>query len=427
MKKKRVVVTGMGIVSCFGTDVDLFYQQLLEGKSGVVTIPGETYRDFPTRFAGVVPDFDVGHYLDKKQARRVDPFVRYGIVAGKKALEQANLSGEAFEKLDKTRAGIIIGSGMGGMNVFYDGVETLITKGYKRLTPFFVPFIITNMAGALLSIDLGFMGPNYSISTACATANYSIYSAAEHIMRGDADVMLCGGSEAAITPIGVAGFVACKALSERNDEPQKASRPWDKQRDGFVMGEGAGVLVLESLEHALERGAPILAEYLGGGISCDASHMTDPRADGLGVSLCIEQAIRQAGIAKEQINYINAHATSTPVGDLCEVRAIHKVFGPHSAKIKMNATKSMTGHCLGAAGGIEAIATVKAITTGKLHPTINLENPEEEIGDIDVVAKVAKSHQVTAALSNSFGFGGHNSSLLFAPYKPSCSSCSCTK
>jgi 3-oxoacyl-[acyl-carrier-protein] synthase II len=417
MKRKRVVVTGMGIVSCFGNDVDHFYNELLAGKSGIVPMDGDVYQQFPTRFAGVVGDFDPGTYLDKKQARRVDPCIRYTVVAGKKALESAGLQLDGLSSLDLTRCGVLVGSGMGGMHVYYEGVETLLTKGFKRLTPFFVPFIITNMGGALLAIDVGFMGPNYSISTACATANYSIYAAAEHILRGEADLMVCGGAEAAITPIGVAGFVACKALSERNDAPQKASRPWDKDRDGFVMGEGAGVLVLESLEHAQKRGAPIFAEYLGGAVSCDAQHMTDPRADGLGVSLCIEHALKQAQIPKEQVNYINAHATSTQVGDLCEVRAIRKVFGPHVQHIKMNATKSMTGHCLGAAGGIEAIATIKAIQTGMLHPTINLDNPEKELEGIDVIPHVARSHQVTAALSNSFGFGGHNSTLIFAPYK----------
>jgi 3-oxoacyl-[acyl-carrier-protein] synthase II len=419
MNKRRVVVTGMGVVSCFGTDVDEFYNRLLAGHSGIVPIEEFPCQDFPTRFAGVVRNFDVGDYLDKKQARRVDPFIRYTAVAGKKALEQGKLIGEALSNLDKTRCGVLIGSGMGGMSVFYDGTETLLTKGFKRITPFFVPFIITNMSGALLAIDLGFMGPNYSISTACATSNYCIYSAAQHIMCGEADVMLCGGTESPINPIGVAGFVACKALSERNDEPRRASRPWDKKRDGFVMGEGAGVLLLESLEHALARGAQIIAEYLGGGINCDAHHMTDPRDDGFGVGLCIENAIKNAGISKEQINYINAHATSTPAGDLCEIRAIKKVFGPHVRNIKMNATKSMIGHCLGAAGGIEAIATIKAIETGMLHPTINLDEPEEELTEIDVVPHTAKPHKVTAALSNSFGFGGHNSSLIFAPYHPS--------
>lgn len=418
MKKKRVVVTGMGVVSCFGTNVDAFYEQLLAGKSGVVPIQEFPCHDFPTRFAGSVSAFEVGEYLDKKQARRVDPFIRYAVVAGKKALEMGGLSGEALQKLDKTRSGVLIGSGMGGMTVFFEGTETYLTKGFRRMTPFFVPYIITNMGGALLAIDIGFMGPNYSISTACATSNFSIHAAAEHIRRGEADVMLCGGTEAPINPIGVSGFVAIRALSERNDDPQKASRPWDKKRDGFVMGEGAGVLLLESLEHALERGACILAEYLGGAINCDAHHMTDPRSDGFGVSLCMEAAIKDAGISKEQINYINAHATSTTVGDLCEVRAIKQVFGPHASTIKMNATKSMTGHCLGAAGGIEAIATIKAIQTDQLHPTINLDEPEEELQGIDVVLDTAQSHHITAAMSNSFGFGGHNSVLILGPYNP---------
>jgi len=317
MSKKRIVVTGMGVVSCFGYDVDQFYQSLLEGKSGIVPIQAFPCEDYPTRFAGIVPDFDTTGYLDKKQARRVDPFIRYAMVAGKKALEMGQLTGENLDKLDKKRCGVIIGSGMGGMNVFYDGVSTLIEKGFKRLTPFFVPHIITNMGGALLAMDVGFMGPNYSLSTACATSNYCIHAAAEHIRRGEADVMLCGGAESPITPIGLAGFVACRALSERNDDPTKASRPWDQGRDGFVMGEGAGVLLLESLEHALARGATIYAEYLGGGVSCDAYHMTDPRADGMGVALCIEKALEDAGFSKEDVNYIKAHATSTIVGVMC--------------------------------------------------------------------------------------------------------------
>ncbi len=415
-QKKRIVVTGMGLVSCFGTDIDAFYDKLLAGESGIVPIEEFPCQDYPTRFAGVIRNFDTGIYLDKKQARRVDPFIRYTAVAGKKALEMGGLTGENLEKLNKERAGVLIGSGMGGMSVFYDGVDTLLNKGFKRITPFFIPYIITNMGGALLAIDIGFMGPNYSISTACATSNYCIYAAAKHIQNGEADVMLCGGTESPIGPIGLSGFVACKALSERNEEPTKASRPWDKKRDGFVMGEGAGVLLLESLEHALARGAPILAEYIGGSISCDAHHMTDPRQDGLGVALCIENAIKEAGISKEDINYINAHATSTPAGDLCEVNALKKVFGPHMRNIKMNATKSMIGHCLGAAGGIEAIATIKAILTDMLHPTINLDEPEEALEGIDVVPNIAKAHKVKVALSNSFGFGGHNSSLLFAPY-----------
>lgn len=416
MSRKRVVVTGMGVVSCFGSDTDLFYERLLAGDSGVTPITAFPCEEYPTRFAAAVRDFDTGEYIDKKQARRIDPFMRYTMVAGKKALESGGLTGEAFDRLTKTRCGVLIGSGMGGMVTYSEGVETLITKGYKRLTPFFVPFIITNMGGALLAMDLGFMGPNYSISTACATSNNCIYSAAEHIRNGDADLMLCGGSEAPLTPIGLAGFVACKALSERNESPEKASRPWDKRRDGFVMGEGAGVLVLESLEHALARGATILAEYLGGAVSCDAYHMTSPREDGSGVSFCIEKALADARIAAEEVNYINAHATSTPVGDMCEIAAVRKVFGPHLSQIKMNATKSMIGHGLGAAGGLEAVATVKAIVTGMLHPTINLEEPEEGLEGIDLVSGVAKPHTIRAALSNSFGFGGHNSVIVFGPF-----------
>jgi len=418
MAKKRIVVTGMGLVSCFGTDIDQFYEQLLAGKSGIVPIEEFPCADYPTRFAGCVRNFDTGDYMEKKQARRVDPFIRYIMVSGKKALESSRLTGEALEKLDKIRCGVIIGSGMGGMSVFYDGVETILTKSFKRLTPFFVPYIITNMGGALLAIDIGFKGPNFSISTACATSNNCIYAAAEQIQQGKADVMLCGGAEAPITPIGLAGFVAIKSLSTRNEDPTKASRPWDKARDGFVMGEGAGVLVLETLEHALARGAPIYAEYLGGSVNCDAYHMTDPRSDGGVVALCMEDAIASAGIPKESINYINAHGTSTQAGDLCEIEAIRKVFGPHANKLKINSTKSMTGHCLGAAGGLEAIATIKAILTGMVHPTINIENPEPSLGDLDIVPNVAKPLKVTVALSNSFGFGGHNSSLVFAPYHP---------
>lgn len=412
-KKKRIVVTGMGLVSCLGNDVDLFYNRLLDGQSGISTITEFPVEGFSTQFAGIIKDFDAGEYLDKKQARRVDKFIAYGVVAGKKALEYGNLKAEDLDRLDKTRCGVIIGSGMGGMSVFVDGVDALKEKGVRKVTPFFVPYILTNMAGALLAMDLKFMGPNYSISTACATANNAIISAANHIYAGDADLMIAGGSEAAIIPMGLAGFCACKALSVRNDAPTKASRPWDRGRDGFVMGEGAGVLVLEELEHALTRGAPILAEYLGGGVSCDAHHITEPRQDGEGVAICVRNALRDAGITADQINYINAHATSTPAGDMAEIQALKKVFSD-PANIAINSTKSMIGHCLGAAGGIEAIATIKGILEGIIHPTINLDDPEP---DLDFhVPKVAEKMDITAAISNSFGFGGHNASIIFSPY-----------
>ncbi|WIA10553.1 hypothetical protein OEZ85_010740 [Tetradesmus obliquus] len=418
---KRVVITGIGLCSVFGNDPDTFYDRLLAGESGVQAINRFDASEFPTRFAAQIKNFDDEGLIDRKNARRYDDCLKYTMVSGKKALAMAGLDKEAnasaFSQLDLTRCGVLVGSGMGGLSVFQDGVKNLVEKGFKKISPFFIPYAITNMGGALLAIDTGFMGPNYSISTACATANYAYVSAANHIRNGDADVMVVGGSEAPIIPVGLGGFVACRALSTRNDEPQKASRPWDVDRDGFVMGEGAGVFVFESLEHAQKRGANIIAEYLGGAVTCDAHHMTDPRADGLGVSTCINLALKDAGVEREQINYINAHATSTLVGDIAEVKAIKKVF-TDTSNIKMNATKSMIGHCLGAAAGIEAVAVVKAITSGWLHPTLNQDNLVEEVAGIDTVPGEKKQHTVTAAISNSFGFGGHNSAVVFAPFKP---------
>ncbi|KAG8064672.1 hypothetical protein GUJ93_ZPchr0004g40355 [Zizania palustris] len=416
--KKRVVISGMGLVSVFGNEVDAFYDRLLAGESGVGPIDRFDTGSFPTRFAGQIHGFSSEGYIDGKNDRRLDDCLRYCIVSGKKALENAGLGkgSDEHSKLDKVRAGVLVGTGMGGLTVFSDGVQNLIEKGYRKISPFFIPYAITNMGSALLAMDVGFMGPNYSISTACATSNYCFYAAANHIRRGEADIIIAGGTEAAIIPIGLGGFVACRALSQRNDDPKTASRPWDKERDGFVMGEGAGVLVMESLEHAMKRDAPIIAEYLGGAVNCDAYHMTDPRSDGLGVSSCITKSLENAGVAPEEVNYINAHATSTLAGDLAEVRAIKQVF-KNPFDIKINSTKSMIGHCLGAAGGLEAIATVKAITTGWVHPTINQFNPESEV-DFDTIANEKKQHEVNVAISNSFGFGGHNSVVVFAPFKP---------
>jgi 3-oxoacyl-[acyl-carrier-protein] synthase II len=413
--KKRIVVTGMGLVSCFGSDVDVFYDSLLAGKSGVSAIDTFPCDDYPTRFAALIKDFDVGDYLDKKQARRVDRYIAYASVAGKKALDNAGITAEVVATMDPHRLGVLIGSGMGGMGVFADGVQTLAEKGNRRVTPFLVPYILPNMGGALLAIDLGLMGPNYCISTACATANNAIIAAANHIQQGDVDVMVCGGSEAAITPLGVAGFCACKALSQRNDAPERASRPWDKNRDGFVIGEGSGVIVLESLEHALARKATIYAEYIGGGISCDAHHITEPRSDGAGVKACLQNALRSAGIKPEMVNYINAHATSTSAGDIAELNALKAVF-PNSQKIVVNATKSMIGHALGAAGGFEAIATIMAMVRGMVHPTINLENPEEICQEFIMPTK-AQEHAIDVALSTSFGFGGHNAVIALKPFR----------
>ncbi|KAF5938524.1 hypothetical protein HYC85_022783 [Camellia sinensis] len=416
--KKRIVITGMGLVSVFGSDIDTFYNKLLEGESGITLIDRFDASSFSVRFAGQIRDFSSEGYIDGKNDRRLDDCWRYCLVAGRRALDDARLGPEVLETMDRSKIGVLVGSGMGGLTAFSNGVEALLQKGYKKITPFFIPYSITNMGSALLAIDTGLMGPNYSISTACATANYCFYAAANHIRRGEADIMVAGGTEAAVMATGVGGFIACRALSQRNDEPHKASRPWDKDRDGFVIGEGSGVLIMESLENAMKRGANIIAEYLGGAITCDAHHMTDPRSDGLGVSSCISKALEDAGVSPEEVNYVNAHATSTLAGDLAEVNAVKK---------------SMIGHGLGASGGLEAIATIKAITTGWLHPTINQYNLEPEV-TIDSVPNVKKKHEVNvvtsippfsnqnfifnAAISNSFGFGGHNSVVAFTPFRP---------
>jgi len=413
MAKKRIVVTGMGIVSCLGNDVDTFYQALLSGKSGITSIQHFPCEDYPTRFAGNIIDFDPSEYIDKKQARRIDKCIAYGLVAGKKALQMAKISPN--QNQSPKPIGVLIGSGMGGMSIFANSVQDLLEKGHKRVSPFFVPYTITNMAGALLAIDYGFTGPNYSISTACATGNNCIVAAAEHIRKGDADIMVCGGTEGAIIPIGLAGFCALKALSQRNDAPEKASRPWDLQRDGFVMGEGAGVIVLESLESALARNVPILAEYLGGGLSCDAFDMTSPRPGGATIAQCIRNALEDAGVKAEDVNYVNAHATSTPAGDMVEIAALKQVL-PQPEKVLINATKSMVGHALGAAAGIEAVVTIKTITDGVAHPNPNLEDPEPELAFH--APKKAEKIDVKVAISNSFGFGGHNATIVFAPYRP---------
>lgn len=414
MKRKRIVVTGMGVTSCVGMNPDEFYQNLLAGKSGIKPITQFPCEDYPTRFAGWIPDFDSGDYIDKKQARRIDRCLAFAMVAGKKALEHAQLGPEHLMQLDRQRCGVLVGTGIGGMSVFADGITTLVEKGVRKISPFFIPYTLTNMAGGLLAIDIGFMGPNYSISSACATASHAIISAAAHIRHGDADLMICGGVEAPVTPVGLAGFCALKALSTRNDTPEEASRPWTRARDGFVMGEGAGILVLESLEHALKRGAKIYAEYLGGGLSCDAHHITELREDGGGLVLCMRHALADAGIRADQVDYVNAHATSTPQGDMVEILAMKKVL-PDPSKVFVNATKSMTGHALGAAGGIEAIATTMAIVTGKIHPTRNFSDPEPNL-QFNIPTR-AVAHHIKAAMSNSFGFGGHNATLVFAPFQ----------
>ncbi|KAJ6742642.1 POLYKETIDE SYNTHASE-RELATED [Salix viminalis] len=414
-KQKRVVVTGMGVVSPLGHEIDVFYNNLLEGVSGISQIEAFECAQFPTRIAGEIKSISTDGWVSPKLARRMDKFMLYMLIAGKKALADGGISEDVMDGLNKTKCGVLIGSAMGGMKVFNDAIEALRIS-YKKVNPFSVPFATTNMGSAMLAMDLGWMGPNYSISTACATGNFCILNAANHIIRGEADVMLCGGSDSAIIPIGLGGFVACRALSQRNDDPTKASRPWDMNRDGFVMGEGAGVLLLEELEHAKKRGANIYAEFLGGSFTCDAYHMTEPRPDGAGVILCIEKALAQSGVSKEDVNYINAHATSTPAGDLKEYQALMHCFG-HNSGLRVNSTKSMIGHLLGASGAVEAIAAVQAIKTGWVHPNINLENPEQGMDTSVLVGPKKERLDIKAALSNSFGFGGHNSSIIFAPFK----------
>ncbi|PWA63056.1 3-oxoacyl-[acyl-carrier-protein] synthase 2 [Artemisia annua] len=415
--KKRVVITGMGLVSAFGTDVDTFYARLLDGESGISLIDRFDTSELTTKFGGQIRGFESVGYIDGKYDKRLDDCQRYCIVAGKKALEDAALGGqEQRSKINMERAGVLVGSAMGGGTIITNGMKAFITHGYGSISPFAAPFMTTNMGPAFLAMDLGFSGPNYSISASCATSNYCLYAAANHIREGKADLMIAGGVESSVAPLGLGVFAASKALSRRNDDPQTASRPWDKDRDGFVMGEGAGVLVMESLEHAMKRDAQILAEYLGGAINSDAYHIMTPRPDGLNLSACIQSCLVDANVSVEEVNYINAHATSTPVGDLAEVKALKKVF-TNIEGIKMNATKSMIGHCMGGAGGLEAIATIKGIQTGWLHPTINQFNPEPAV-DFDTVANQKQQHEVTVAISTSFGIGGHNSVVAFSAFKP---------
>ncbi|XP_041016357.1 3-oxoacyl-[acyl-carrier-protein] synthase II, chloroplastic-like isoform X1 [Juglans microcarpa x Juglans regia] len=427
VKQRRVVVTGMGVVTPIGDNPDVFYDNLLEGVSGISEIQSFDCSPFPTKIAGEIKYFSPDGWVSPKLSKRADKFTLYCLAAGKKALADAGFTEEVLGKLDKNRCGIIIGSALGGMRIFHDAIEALEVS-YRKMNPFCIPFATTNIGSAILAMDLGWMGPNYSISTACATSNFCILNASHHIMSGESakycylicghfqDMILCGGSDAAVLPIGLGGFSACGALSQRNSEPTKASRPWDTKRDGFVIGDGAGVLLLEDLEHAERRGAKIYAEFLGGSVSCDAHHMTEPHPDGTGIVVCIEKALANSGVAKEDVNYINAYASSTPMGDLNEYRALIHCFGKNP-ELKVNSTKSMTGHLLGASGAVEAVATVKAIQAGWVHPNLNLESPDEGMDMNMLVGPKKEPLDIKVALSNSFGFGGHNSSILFAPYK----------
>ncbi|HIF9140628.1 TPA: beta-ketoacyl-ACP synthase II [Photobacterium damselae] len=409
MSKRRVVVTGMGMLTPVGNTVEDSWKALLSGTSGISTIEHFDVTGFATQFAGMVKDFNCEDYMSKKDARKMDLFIQYGIAAGVQALKD---SGIEVTDENAARIGVAIGSGIGGLGLIEAGHQALMEKGPRKISPFFVPSTIVNMIAGHMSIMFGLRGPNIAISTACTTGLHNIGHAARMIAYGDADAMVAGGAEKASTPLGMGGFAAAKALSTRNDDPQAASRPWDKDRDGFVLGDGAGVMVLEEYEHAKARGAKIYAEIVGFGMSGDAYHMTSPSADGSGGALAMEACLRDAGINADQLGYINAHGTSTPAGDVAETLGIKRTMGSAADKVMVSSTKSMTGHLLGAAGSVEAIITALTLVDQVVPPTINLDNPGEGC-DLDYVPGTARDVNLEYALCNSFGFGGTNGSLLF--------------
>lgn len=409
MSKRRVVVTGMGMLTPVGNTVEDSWKALLSGTSGISTIEHFDVTGFATQFAGMVKDFNCEDYMSKKDARKMDLFIQYGIAAGVQALKD---SGIEVTDENAARIGVAIGSGIGGLGLIEAGHQALMEKGPRKISPFFVPSTIVNMIAGHMSIMFGLRGPNIAISTACTTGLHNIGHAARMIAYGDADAMVAGGAEKASTPLGMGGFAAAKALSIRNDDPQAASRPWDKDRDGFVLGDGAGVMVLEEYEHAKARGAKIYAEIVGFGMSGDAYHMTSPSADGSGGALAMEACLRDAGINADQLGYINAHGTSTPAGDVAETLGIKRAMGSAADKVMVSSTKSMTGHLLGAAGSVEAIITALTLVDQVVPPTINLDNPGEGC-DLDYVPGTARDVNLEYALCNSFGFGGTNGSLLF--------------
>jgi 3-oxoacyl-[acyl-carrier-protein] synthase II len=407
--RRRVVITGLGMLSPLGTDVASTWEGILAGRSGIRRIDHFDTENFSTKFAGLVPDFAMDEYLSGKEARKMDVFVQYGMVAAIQALRDAGLE---MDKENGERIGVAIGSGIGGLTNIEENHQKLMDSGPRKLSPFFVPSTIINMIAGNLAIMYGFKGPNFATVTACTTGTHNIGFAAQQIQLGTADVMVAGGAEKGSTPLGMGGFAAARALSTRNDDPTAASRPWDRDRDGFVLADGAGAVVLEEYERAKARGATIYGELIGYGMSDDAYHMTAPSEDGAGAALAMGNAIRDAGIDPADVAYVNAHATSTKVGDLIEIHAVKKVFGDHAPKLAMSSTKSMIGHLLGAAGAVEAIFTLLAMRDSVAPPTINLDNPDEGC-DLDLVANQAQQRTIDVALSNSFGFGGTNGSLLF--------------
>ena len=409
MARRRVVVTGLGIIAPVGIGVQQSWSNILAGQSGIGRITRFDPSAYSSQIAGEVKGFDVSKYVSPKEARRFDTFIHYGLAAAIESIQDAGLD---LERLDRERIGACIGSGIGGLPLIEQTHDALLAGGPRKISPFFVPGSIINLIAGQLSIMYGLKGPNLALVTACTTANHCIGDAGRLIEYGDADVMVASGAEATLSPLGVGGFCAARALSTRNDNPQAASRPWDKDRDGFVLGEGSGMLVLEEYEHAKKRGARIYCELSGYGMSADAHHITAPCEDGEGAARCMVNALRNAGLNTEQVDYVNAHGTSTPLGDIAETIAVKRCFGEHARKLAVSSTKSMTGHLLGAAGGIEAVFSVLAIRDQVAPPTINLVNPDPQC-DLDYVPNTARPMKIDAVLSNSFGFGGTNGTLVF--------------
>ncbi len=406
--ERRVLVTGMGAITPLGIGVEAAWEGMRSGRSGISKITLFDASGFSSQIAGEVSDFDPTLWMEQREVRHTDRFVQFAIAAGAMAVQDAGLE---FDSIDCTRTGVLIGSGIGGTWTWEQQHRILLEKGPHRISPFFIPMLITDMASGRVAMRYGATGPNTAVATACATSAHALGDAAEIIRRGDADVMIAGGAEAAVSPLSLGGFCAMRALSRRNDEPERASRPFDRDRDGFVMAEGAAILVLEDSEHARKRGARIHGELIGYGMSADAYHMTQPQPDGDGMTLAMEAALRDAGLSPDQVDYVNAHGTATTVGDPAETRALKRVFGDHARVVPISSTKSVTGHLLGAGGAIEAIACLCTLRDGVAPPTINLENPDPEC-DLDYVPNEAREISAQAAMTNSFGFGGHNAVLV---------------
>jgi 3-oxoacyl-[acyl-carrier-protein] synthase II len=410
--ERRVVVTGLGIISPLGIGIKENWQALCEGRSGIGPITRFDTTEYETKIAGEVKNFDPTSFLDRKEARKMDPFIHYALAAGIMAMEDSHLK---IDQSNAERVGVLVGAGLGGLTTIEKYHSILLKEGPKKISPFFIPMLIVNLAPGQISIFFGAKGPNSSVVTACATGNHSIGEAYKIIQRGDADAMIAGGAESTITPLAIGGFNAMKALSTRNEEPQKASRPFEKDRDGFVIAEGAGILILEELSHAVKRNATIHAEIIGYGCNADAYHIAAPSPNGEGAARCMEIALKAAGIPYSEVDYINAHGTSTPLNDLSETMAMKTVFKEHTKKLMVSSTKSMTGHLLGAAGGVEAVFTILTMKEGIVPPTINYEVPDPEC-DLDYVPNVARKAKVRVAMSNSFGFGGTNAALVFQEF-----------